>query len=112
MDTRDPSGEAQFYLYAMDKDEKDLTPDTVFHKVANEDLAKTLCSMLSKDDQGEGNIRCFQYQASAEMISEEQALLDQTLEQLGAYITPQSVGSRDNCPVACSLRRGGAHLGQ
>ncbi|MCK4626281.1 MAG: hypothetical protein KAV00_13265 [Phycisphaerae bacterium] len=76
------------YLYACPKGVTDLTPATVFYKVEDESMAKSLCRLFATEHSDTDGKPTFHHQTVAGISPEEQVLLDEALEDLNLYDDP------------------------
>src|SRR5271165_3326819 len=77
-----------FYLYSDSSTASTLSSGNVFYWVASEQVAKTLCRLLSKEYSPEAGEPIFLLKSADEMEQDEQVLLEEALDWLAVYDDP------------------------
>ena len=77
-----------FYLLASLTGTPDQSSATVFYKVEGESLARSLCSLFTKEYTAASGRPAFCHKAATSFSVEEQVLLDESLEGLDVYRDP------------------------
>ena len=79
---------SRFYVFASPGEKGTHSPETVFHKVDDEVIAKSLCSLFTKQFTGSDGLPSFEYKAVETLSDEDQILMDEALDSLAQYDDP------------------------
>lgn len=79
---------ADYYLFASSSEVPDLSPRSVFYKVDDQSLAKSLCDLFTREYGKANETQLFSFKNGASFAVSEQVLMDETLESLAIYDDP------------------------
>jgi len=93
-----------FYLFASFTGRRDESASAVFYKVEGQSLAKSLCSLFTKEYSDESGQTTFCLQPATSISIEDKILLEESLDQLDIYEDPDR-GAYDPPPPRDVLLR-------
>lgn len=96
-----PTSESESYLFAIDHGPEGVSPNTVFYRAADAELAASICRLCEREYAGQ--VR-FSHRPSSSFPPEEQVLLDEALDELSIYDDPD-LGVYDPPPTRQTLLR-------
>jgi hypothetical protein len=77
-----------FYVFASPAEKGTHSPGTVFHRVDDEKIATSLCSLFTRQFMGSTGLPSFEYKAAELLSEEDQILMEAAIDALAQYDDP------------------------